>query len=186
MRIERGFEDPAVSRIATENINGETVLRVPPRRNVFVLAFLLFWLGGWTVGGKMAMDQLWSGTVQGGAQGFLSFWLCAWALGWAAAASTIVRQIFGVEEIGATSTGLRHSYRLLLWSRTRRFNPASIAKLRWQEAGGSQWSRQGTPPSVAFDYGAKTIQMAKGADSGEGEYIVSTLRQRLGLDRGRS
>jgi hypothetical protein len=161
-------------------------MRVPPRRNLFALAFLLVWLGGWTIGGVMAFDQLWSGAAQGGAQGFLSFWLCAWALAWAAAAGTIVWQICGVEVIGVTSVSLTHSYRLLFWSRTRRFNPASITKLRWKEGGGSQWSRYGDPSSVAFDYGAKTIQMAKGADSDEGEYIVSTLRQRLGLDRGRS
>lgn len=183
MTTDMGFEDPRTSRITTSNVNGETVLRVPPSRNAFALAFLLVWLGAWTVGGIAAFNQL--GQAQGGAQSFLIFWLCAWALGWAAAARTLVWHIFGAEVIGATSVALTHSYQLFFWSRTRRFNPASITKLRWKEGSGSQWSRYGDPPSVAFDYGAKTIQMAKGVDSGEGEYIVSTLRQRLGLERAR-
>lgn len=164
------------------NVNGETVLRVPPSRNAFALAFLMVWLGGWTVGGAMAFSQLSSGAAQGGAQWFLVFWMCAWAVAWVTSAGTLVWQVFGMEVIAATSTALMHSYRVFLWSRTRRFNPASITKLRWNEGSGSQWSRHGTPSSVAFDYGAKTIHMVKGVDSGEGDYIVSALRQRLGLE----
>lgn len=182
MTTEMEFEDPLTSRIKTLNVNGETILRVPPSRNAFALVFLLVWLGGWSAGGVSSFGKFMSG---GEGQWFLGFWLCAWAVGWVVAAGALIWQIFGMEVIGATNTALTHSYRALLWSRTRRYNPASITKLRWHEGIGSQWSRHGNPSSVAFDYGAKTIHMVRGADSGEGEYIVSALRQRLGLERAR-
>lgn len=183
MRIESEFEDPRASRIQVTDGNGETVVRVPPVRNGFVLAFVFVWLCGWTFGGVQAAGQLASGSVQGAAKGFLAFWLCAWLLGWCGAAGLLLWQLFGSEFLVATRSSLTHFYKVLFWSRNRKFNPASITKLRWNEGSGSQWSRYGKYSSVSFDYGAKTINVARGTDSGEGEFIVSLLRKRLGFDK---
>jgi hypothetical protein len=179
MRINTQFEDPHSSRVAVSVVNGEAIISIPPARNGFVLMFLAVWLGAWTIGGIMAGQRLLSGDMQAGARGFLLFWLCAWALGWAWAAGTLVWQLFGSEIVTANDAALTHSYRVFLWSRTRKFNPAHITNLRWKEGSGSRWSEYRNPSYVAFDYGAKTIQIAREADSGEGNYIVSVLRQRM-------
>jgi len=48
----------------------------------FAGLFLLFWLGGWLVGGGMAASKLWSGGLESvAANGFLVVWLGLWALG---------------------------------------------------------------------------------------------------------
>lgn len=68
-------------------------IRIPMRRNWFILLFIGFWICGWTVGGVAAMYQ-----VSQDFDWFLIFWLGGWALGWIFAAATICSQIAGSEK----------------------------------------------------------------------------------------
>lgn len=175
MRIDVRFEDPGISRIGVSELNGETVLTIPPVRSVCVMLFLPAWLAGWTVGGVTAYQQFMSATH---GRAFLGFWLCGWLLGELFAAGTLLWLIFGKETVKVSLVSLTHTYRVLLWSRSRSYLPASIKNLRWQP--GSGYGRYGTQSCVSFEYGAKTVSMARGCDAGEGNAIVGAIAKRIG------
>ena len=77
---------PNGSKILVTTSGADTVVTIPqgsggPMR-YFAGLFLLFWLGGWLVGGGMAASKLWSGGLESvAANGFLVLWLGLWALG---------------------------------------------------------------------------------------------------------
>jgi hypothetical protein len=77
---------PSGSKILVTTSGADTVITIPqgsggPMR-YFAGLFLLFWLGGWLVGGGMAASKLWSGGLESvAANGFLVVWLGLWALG---------------------------------------------------------------------------------------------------------
>jgi hypothetical protein len=77
---------PSGSKILVTTSGADTVVTIPqgsggPMR-YFGGLFLLFWLGGWLVGGGMAASKLWSGGLESvAANGFLVVWFGLWALG---------------------------------------------------------------------------------------------------------
>lgn len=77
---------PSGSKILVTTSGADTVITIPqgsggPMR-YFAGLFLLFWLGGWLVGGGMAVSKLWSGGLESvAANSFLVLWLGLWALG---------------------------------------------------------------------------------------------------------
>lgn len=52
------YIEPQSSRFIRERVEGVEQLRIPMRRNWFILLFLGFWICGWTVGGIVAIDQV--------------------------------------------------------------------------------------------------------------------------------
>jgi hypothetical protein len=71
---------PEGSKISIANDRGDPTIVVPPTSSFMrypMGMFILFWLGGWTLGFKSALEKLWTGPVQL----FLVFWLAAWTLG---------------------------------------------------------------------------------------------------------
>jgi hypothetical protein len=77
---------PSGSKILVTTSGADHVITIPqgsggPMR-YFGGLFLLFWLGGWLVGGGMAASRLWSGGLESvAANGFLVVWLGFWTLG---------------------------------------------------------------------------------------------------------
>src|SRR4051812_19316099 len=88
------YVEPQSNRFIQERVDGVEQIRIPMRRNWFILLFISFWICGWTVGGIAAIHQ-----VSRNFDWFLIFWLGAWALGWVFAAATICSQIAGSEII---------------------------------------------------------------------------------------
>ena len=64
------YIEPQSCRFIQERIDGVEQIRLPMRRNWFVLVFLSFWICGWTVGGIAAMVM-----VATNPQAFIIFWL---------------------------------------------------------------------------------------------------------------
>ena len=87
---------PSGSKILVTTSGADTVITIPqgsggPMR-YFGGLFLLFWLGGWLVGGGMAASKLWSGGLESvAANGFLVVWLGLWMLGAACAIFVLYR-----------------------------------------------------------------------------------------------
>jgi len=180
MRIDEKFEDPSLSRVGISNVGGEVQISVPPVRHPFVMIFLTVWLGGWTVGGIAAFQQFISSNGSSDGRAFLGFWLCGWLVGELFALGSLLWMFFGQENLRATMTSLSHTYRVLLWTRTRNYRPASISNLRWQAGTGTQFARGSTQSAIAFEYGPKTISVAKGCDAGEGAHIIATMTRAFG------
>lgn len=72
---------PVGSRIALLREGAAEVLRIPQKPKslmaYFIAAFLLFWLGGWTMGFRTAAVQV----MNKSDNAFLFFWLAGWTLG---------------------------------------------------------------------------------------------------------
>ncbi len=72
---------PSNSSIKIQTLDSFEEIIIPSSKGssmrYFMAAFLLFWLGGWTMGFGSAFSEVMSG--EGGA--FLIFWLCGWTIG---------------------------------------------------------------------------------------------------------
>lgn len=181
--MQGNYVEPRTGRHRIEWVDGVEQIRLPMRRNWFMLLFLPLWLTGWTAGGIAAMVAL----VQTH-EPFLALWLCGWAAGWVFAASTIVMQIWGAEIIRASSAGIEMSKGGGPLRRTWRYRADAIRHLRSFEPASDLfgmrsfqtpiWMRSRTG-AVKFDYGAETIFLAAGVDEPEGRVIVDWLARRL-------
>src|SRR5438874_5491060 len=98
------YVEPHAARFIQEQVEGVEQLRIPTRRNWFVLLFLSVWLTGWTFGGFAAVYGLLTQFSF-----FILIWLCGWAAGWCFAAITIGMQISGSEIIRVVGRDLETS-----------------------------------------------------------------------------
>ena len=174
---------PAPRRSRTVERPDGLELIVPAKRNVFVVIFLLAWLGGWTFGELSALGKLLSGAE--GAMGFLFFWLVMWTIGGGFAAFTVLWMLGGHEHIilrprilairrEAFGLGFTREYDLA-HARNLRVSVASYDPFAWG-ASARFWGFGGGP--VAFDYGAKTVRLAAAVDEPEAAQIVRELKAR--------
>jgi hypothetical protein len=160
---------------------GSEQIEIPARRNQFALLFLSIWLVGWTLGGIMAIAEVFTNF-----EPFLVIWLCFWAVGWIYAASTIAWQILGRETIRVESGRLIHGCRAPLWNHELGFQVDEIRNLSPNQTSfferfqfQSPLFTFGRSGSVKFSYGAKTAYLAAGIDEAEGVLITEWLAKRL-------
>lgn len=155
------------------------MINIPPRRSLFVIAFLSFWLAGWTFGGLTALSTLFSATEDGNNERyFLVFWLCGWAVGWVMVCWKLIWDLLGMEILAISTNGLARELRLPFFSRVKNYQSNSIKNLRWTKAAQVTNSDTNSNPlhgAIHFDYGRKTIVIAKGVDPAEGHHIISTI-----------
>jgi hypothetical protein len=177
------YEEPRAPRFVVETVDGHEQIAIAAQRNIFIMLFLLLWLGGWTVGGISAIGALSSK----GFEPFLVFWLGGWALGEAFAAATLCWLFFGAEILRASGSDLEVSYQMLGFSRRRLFRGSEIRNLSsYAVPAFGRYNQMPLPflpgnrtGSVKFAYGARTIYVAAGLDESEGQLIVDRLRERL-------
>ena len=158
-------------------------LVIPAKRNLFVMLFLLAWLGGWAFGEFSALGQL--SSERGAPALFILFWLLAWTVGGAFAVSVFSWMLAGRERItlGPRILGIRRE--IFGVGLTREYDLAHVRNLRvsaaihdpfgWT-AGARFWGVGGG--LVTFDYGAKAVRIAAGIDEPEAAQIVQELRAR--------
>lgn len=186
------YVEPRGARHRIEFVDGTERLRIPMRRNWFVILFLSFWLTAWTFGGAMAAAEF----ARTG-DNLLAVWLVGWAFGWLFAGSMIGLQLGGAETIRVVGGDLEHGFTIGPIRRVRRYRGSQIVGLRAADPGGwfeSWFMRQGSHPllsrlrrgSVKFDYGAQTIYLAPDVDESEGKQIVEWLKRRLPGVRGQT
>ena len=183
------YIEPRECRFVRERVDGVEQIRIPMRRNWFVLLFLSFWICGWTFGGLAAFSQL-----SQDFDWFLVFWLGGWVLGWVFAAATIGSQLAGSEIIRVTGRDLEISVGIGPFRRRRLYRGDRIQYLDSSDPNPMGWawwqgSRQSRSPfgafgkpqqgAIKFDYGAETLYAASSVDEAEGRMIVDWLRPKL-------
>ena len=177
------YIEPRKARHRIAIVDGVEQIRIPVRRNWFVLAFLPFWLAGWTAGGIAALSQVFTRF-----DWFLLFWLGGWAAGWVFAASMVVSQVWGAETIRTVQGDLEISSGAAPFARTWRYRGNAIRNLQSAEPGVDLYGMRYMPApfwmrpktgAVRFDYGSETLYLANGVDEPEGRDIVAWLARRL-------
>jgi len=175
------YVEPHSARFIEERVEGIEQLRIPMRRNWFVLLFVGFWIVMWTFGGIVAIVQV----IQH-FELFLIVWLAMWALGWCFAAVTIATQIAGSEIIRVVGRDLEISVGAGKLRRRRLYRGDQVRNLRSSDPNpwGMPWRMPAMPfgmklGAVKFDYGARTVAAAASVDEAEGAMIVDWLKARL-------
>jgi hypothetical protein len=176
------YVEPRASRLRQESVEGIEQMRIPMRRNWFVLLFIGFWICGWTAGGAAAIHQL-----SRDFDSFLLFWLGGWAVGWVFAALSIGSQIAGSEIVRVVGADLETSIGIgqLRWRRL--YRGTQILNLSSSDPNPMGWpfrTQQINPfrpraGAIKFDYGAQTIFAATSAEEAEGRIVVEWLKPRL-------
>jgi hypothetical protein len=156
---------------------------IPPKRSLFTIAFLIFWLGGWAMGEKFAIEELVNGQTSD-QHWFLLFWLGGWTLGGGFALFTVLWGVLGREHIILRHDALVIRRELVGRGRSREYSLSDIRNLRvagpvspfdfrsslqfWGLGGGA----------IAFDYGASTVRFGASLEEGDAGQVVERLTSR--------
>jgi len=181
------YEPATSNRVSVAGDLASTRIEVKAKKPVLPLLFIMFWLGGWTVGGGFAILSLLSGSGEfGGGQLFMVFWLGGWAVGWVLTASAILWMLFGRETFEMSSQVATKRLVAAFLARKWHFNPQLIRNVRKNPA---MQDRERPSPlgfpgkssgDVAFDYGQRTIFFGTELEPAEADLIVETISHRLG------
>src|ERR1700675_2445845 len=117
---------PTGSRI--EDLPDRLVVRFRPKRSWGTLAFLAFWLTGWTAGGIVAIGALLTGDW--GERAFLLLWLCGWAVGEFSVTGVLVWQLFGRELLIVTPEQFEARKEVGRFARTKLYDVELVRGLR--------------------------------------------------------
>ncbi len=163
------------------------VIRIPAKRNWFIVCFLLFWLCGWAAGEIAVFASLFF--HQGKApEPFLIIWLLGWTIGGSLALFFVLWQLGGREVITISPVALVLQRELFgrALPRTRDYDLAAVCNVRLSPMAynpmdfrsglafwgiGSGW--------IAFDYGAGTFRFGAGVDEAEARTILEEIGNRL-------
>ncbi|MFZ5673446.1 MAG: hypothetical protein ACOZAM_10840 [Pseudomonadota bacterium] len=183
--------EPGKGRAILEPTGAGLRIIIPAAPAFFSTAFLGFWLIGWAVGEVMVSRQ-----ILGGLSGndgpfpaslFLLAWLALWTLGGIWAIGAFLWNLTGKEVIELTSTTLKRRKQLPIFSRSREFAVANIARLRPATlVDEASWSRRQNVSSlsfkdgtIAFDYGRDTHHLASGLDEADAQYVIAEMCKRV-------
>ncbi len=178
------YESPETSRISFY-IDGEArCIKIPPRRNWFIIAFLGIWFCMWTIGGVTIGLVAIVGVLNASAEGLvLGLFSCFWLAVWCYVFAILSWKIFGHEIIAIEAEGISHTLKSPLFARTKSYRLSDITRLRWSEQNAAISLYTNFPGffssanygALHFDYGAKTISLGNGVDSGEGYHIIDAI-----------
>lgn len=169
-------------RSTVESIGGGVDISIPARRNYVIVAFLVFWLGGWGMGETQAARTLFLGdhSVHAGNTEFLSVWLIAWTIGGAFAVLMLLWTLAGRERVRISSSEVSLRREVFGIGIGKHYDPAQVRNLRSVDTVMSP-SQLRTDPfgwfsrPLAFDYGATTVRFGAGIDSAEATHLVERI-----------
>jgi len=138
------------------------------------LLFIAVWLCIWTFVGIQAGRSI--------VHNF-SLFICVWLLGWAFGeffgAYSILYAIGGGEVVVAGSETLTRKIELFGVGRAKSYLVREMSNLRFQPATVAGRSRVAS--GIAFDYGARTVRVARGVGEAEANDLISRIRQRCNI-----
>jgi hypothetical protein len=178
---------PASMRTSIVEGAGFVELRIPGSRNVFLVIFLLVWLGGWAFGELAVIARLLRGpslaeSAHPSPTAFMVVWLVGWTAGGAYAAYAWVWTVFGREVVRLDGVVLSVSRQPIGIPRRRDFDWQEVRNLRIDRGRIRRWDLQRTPfdGRIAFDYGARTYRLGQGVDEAEAAMLIRELESRFG------
>ena len=192
-------EQPALPRYTSENTGASLKFFIPSKKNWFIIIFLGFWLIFWAiaevaVGGGMIVGiikmliegKLLELLVEGVLGGlFIFVWFALWTVGGSFALYTWLWNITGREVIEVTGESIQIARRIFSFGKPKEYTASHIKDLRTvPTAGHGVWGFRvtrftwGVPPgTLAFDYGAKTVNFGSGCEEAEAKMILKEIWQ---------
>lgn len=180
---------PYSARHITDDLIDSLKIKIPSRKQWFLILFMGFWLIGWALGELTVLGSLISGKGFGGPSLFMVVWLGGWTVGGAYAMYTLFWQLSGSEIIQVSNSGITTSRSILGVSLfPKEYSQEYIKELRVSAAAVNVndifgWSRASrfygmSGGLIAFDYGSRTINFGIGIDEAEAKQILSEIQQR--------
>lgn len=176
------MELPAKGKAVVRDRGFEVQVTIPARKNIFIIAFLSFWMLGWLFGEVSVIGALIPGSSPAGTDVFLVIWLAGWTLGGVMVLYVLAWNFAGKEVVIARPEAIEIQRNVLFIKRNKKYSAISIKNLRVNREStttwfGRQdaWNRRGT---IAFDYGMKTVRFASGIDEAEANHLLDLFRQR--------
>jgi hypothetical protein len=184
---------PPGPRHQKTNTSDGVAIRIPAKRNVFIMIFIGFWLCGWCAGAVGAFTQILRGTGAGAGPhtpppgvAILVVWLCFWMLGGVVILFAWLWQFKGCELVTVSPTTLGIRRQIFSFGLTRTYDVSEIRELRVAplayspfdfRTGMAFWGFGGG--LLAFDYGFRTFRFAAGIDEAEARAILKAIVNRL-------
>ena len=174
-------------------------IELPARRGWFFSIFLGFWLVAWFIGEIFGLAMLVM-VVASGSSGFsetpaagwiggifVAVWIIIWTVVGVAIAFGWLTLTTGKEIIQVSRQDITIGRSIFGFSRPRIYMAQYIVDLRLQPILVVPWRRYGIGSawrqrfgSLAFDYGARTVTFANGADPAEAKQIMAAIGNKLG------
>jgi hypothetical protein len=159
----------------------------------FVGLFLLFWLGGWTIGFWSALSKI----LSGNASAFLIFWLAGWTVGGGFAALTLFRlfrpvvpETLTLRRRGVTYDSGIPPYQVSNWygrnrSRTDYWNEITAKRVHVdfdrRQLQSLRLRETDSGNRLTIDNGASRLDIAAAASEVEREWLMRLLSRRYSL-----
>lgn len=182
------IEKPYEGRAKIEYDGIFLTIRIPAKKNWFMILFLAAWLGGWFMGETSAFSELFS-NKNVGVNAFMLFWLIGWSIGGLFALTVIVWSLLGQETIVIQSGIFNLSKGLLniqLFKKSYDSNSIKNLELIPEQTLSESFFEQKkkigdfwgiTGGRLKFDYGMKTIKFGLGLDDAEARYLIDQIKK---------
>lgn len=183
------IEQPYSGNAKTEFDGFDFTIKIPSKKNWFIIVFLCVWLGGWYFGESSAMNELFiKGTNDIGVNGFMLFWLAGWTVGGFFALSILLWMLLGNEKIVVNKNIVGVKKGLLDWNfMNKQYETSQIKNLELNpqpaEDGIFGQSRNigdftgFKGGKIRFDYGLKTIKFGVNIDEAEARYLIEEIKK---------
>lgn len=148
-----------------------------PRRSWGEIAFLSFWLAGWTVGGLAAVSAL--ADADWGARAFLLFWLGGWVFGECAVTLFIAWQLFGRELLTVTPEHLEVRREIGRFAQTKRYDVALVRDVRAARVPSDEDEPPRRDSCLEIAYRDDSVRVGEGMGEQEAEYVAATVMSRV-------
>lgn len=179
--------EPYRARHTIEDSGDTLIITIPSRRSWPQIAFLGFWLIGWTLGEFGASNNL---ITEEGLDSFTIVWLIGWTLAGAFVVYALLRQLSGEEIIGVSNQAITISRTVLGFGFSpQEYSAEHIKALRMSVPTDTNdrpwWTRRRSQlyglekGSIAFDYGARTMNFGSGLDEAEALAILTEIRKKF-------
>ena len=159
------IEVPSNGRAIIEQDFNTLKIKIPSKKNWFIIIFMSVWMGGWVMGETFAIGTVFRSDTPLFANAFILFWLIGWTSGGALVVYTILWQLIGREKITIERGVLKIDKSVLGIGRKKSYDIKSIKNLDinlTQDIGflGRNHNRNilsMKAGKIKFDYGMKTI-----------------------------
>jgi hypothetical protein len=183
--IERPYEGNA--RIDFDGV--ALYIKIPTKKNWFIIIFFCVWLSGWYFGETSAINQISKDIGNNVANGFMIFWLAGWSVGGIFALSVLLWMLFGNEKIVFSKSLIEIKKGLLEWNfMNKQYETSEIKNLELnpQPNVSGFWGQNRnindytgfSGGKIRFDYGLKTIKFGVNIDEAEARYLIEEIKKK--------